>query len=424
MLSSTTQKQPAATIIEEGSVSLGKTDKIKEYNEEGMVVFFETKKTFLQESLEMVGNLATTNHNIHRTAIQISKALASLGGTKQLWKQVKKNHSTRLYKEHKDKVLSQQQQEELEEQQPENDENEANSIGSVEDTLRMTSPVAIVRVLRDDISNYLLYNSLKQAAMDATTTVSNVSALVRMTLLSLAQQNISIIKRDDVQLEKEKSGFNITKILPKSFTIRNKELLNNINKIMVAHPNLALKDQLDKLYKPNTRAKDLQEICTNAHLQFIQSHHLGNKKDNNNDTIHPLWADLVFKKFNLGGKKFRSTHYHSMANGKKKKTSHGALIYTNPDCPAVKAGYTTFNRDSVGATGIGLAGATTLLSPDRITLPPLPQHNQLQPVNSNWMKNLVWFRHHSVRMVQVRHPLLFMDHLRALLFFPFPQFIP
>ena len=99
-----------------------------------------------------------------------------------------------------------------------------------------------------------------------------------------------------------------------------------------------------------------------------------------------------------GGKKFRSAHYHSTAvglqnehrssqtcvfcfsslellpsnivkNGKKKKTSHGALICTNPDCSAVKAGYTTFNRDSVGATGIGLAGTTILLSPDRIPLP-------------------------------------------------------
>ncbi|KAI7851610.1 hypothetical protein BDC45DRAFT_515423, partial [Circinella umbellata] len=80
--------------------------------------------------------------------------------------------------------------------------------------------------------------------MDTTTAVSNASALVWMTLLSLAQQSISIIKRDDVQLEKEKSGFNITKILPNSFTIRNKESLNTINKIMVAHPNLALKEQL------------------------------------------------------------------------------------------------------------------------------------------------------------------------------------
>ncbi|KAG2223065.1 hypothetical protein INT45_008266 [Circinella minor] len=125
----------------------------------------------------------------------------------------------------------------------------------------MTSAVAIASVLRDDIPNDLVYNSLKQAAMDATTTVSNVSALVRMTLLSLAQHNISIIKRDDVQLKKEKSGFDIMKILPKSFTIRNRESLNNINKIM--------------------------------------SHHLGNKKDNYNDTIHPLWADLIFKKSDL-----------------------------------------------------------------------------------------------------------------------------
>ncbi|KAG2222898.1 hypothetical protein INT45_013529 [Circinella minor] len=300
MSSSTTQKQPAAIIIEEGSLSLGKrkrqttskddkeilrdlvkevlqqklsniiSDKIKKYNEEEMVVFLETKKTCPQGSLEMVSNLAKTNHNIHRTAKQISKALARLGGTKQLWEQVKKDHSKRLYKEHKDK-----------------------------DRLRMTSPVAIVSILRDDIPNDLVYNSLKQAAMDATTAVSNVSALVRMTLLSLAHHNISIIERDDVQLKKEKSGFDITKILPKSFAIRDREPLNNSNKIMVAHPNLSLKDQLNKLYKPNTRAKDLQEICTNVHLQYIQSHHLGNKKDNSNDTIHPLWSDLIFKKSNL-----------------------------------------------------------------------------------------------------------------------------
>ncbi|KAG2224541.1 hypothetical protein INT45_004386 [Circinella minor] len=100
-----------------------------------------------------------------------------------------------------------------------------------------------------------------------------------------------------------------------------------------------------------------------------------------------------------GGKKFRGAHYHSttvglqnehrssqtcvfcflplellpsntVKNGKKKKTSHGALICTNPTYPAVKASYTTFNRDSVSATGIGLAGTTTLLSPDSIPLPP------------------------------------------------------
>ncbi|KAI7859400.1 hypothetical protein BDC45DRAFT_530642 [Circinella umbellata] len=93
-----------------------------------------------------------------------------------------------------------------------------------------------------------------------------------------------------------------------------------------------------------------------------------------------------------GGNKFQSAYYHSTAiglqnehrssqtcgfcflplellpsnifkNGKKKKTSHGSLICTNPDCPAVKAGYTTFNRDSVGATGIGLEDTTTLLPP-------------------------------------------------------------
>ncbi|KAI7858001.1 hypothetical protein BDC45DRAFT_532288 [Circinella umbellata] len=303
MSSSTTQKQPAVTIIEEDLVSLGKrkrqttskddkevlqqklsniiSDKIKKYNEE-IVVFLETKKTCLQGSLEMVNNLAKTNHNIHRTAIQISKALASLDGTKQLWKQVKKDHSMRLYKEHKDKILSQQQQQQ--QQQPENDENEATSIGSDEDTLRMTSPVAIVRVLRDDISNDLVHNSLKQAAMDATTTVSNGTT----------------------------SGFNITKILPKPFTIRNKEPLNNINKIMVAHPNLSLKGQLDKLYKPNTKAKDLQEICTHGHLQFIQPHHLGNKKYNNkNDTIHPLWADLIFKNSNFPSTADGFKHHNS-----------------------------------------------------------------------------------------------------------------
>ncbi|KAI7858003.1 hypothetical protein BDC45DRAFT_499849 [Circinella umbellata] len=93
-----------------------------------------------------------------------------------------------------------------------------------------------------------------------------------------------------------------------------------------------------------------------------------------------------------GRKRFRSAHYHSTAvglqnehrssqtcvfcfsplellppnivkNGKKKKTSHVTLICTNPECPAVKSGYTTFNRDPVGATGIGLAGTTTLLPP-------------------------------------------------------------
>ncbi|KAG2222009.1 hypothetical protein INT45_006709 [Circinella minor] len=156
--------------------------------------------------------------------MQISNALTSLGGTKQLWEQVKKDHSTRLYKEHKDKALSQQQQQQQEEQPPpENDEDEANLIDDNEDKLRMTSAVAIVSVLRDDIPNDLVYDSLKQGAMDATTTVSNVSALVRMTLLSLAQHNISIIKRDDVQPKREKSCFDITKNLPKSFTIRNGE---------------------------------------------------------------------------------------------------------------------------------------------------------------------------------------------------------
>ncbi|KAI7848015.1 hypothetical protein BDC45DRAFT_327734 [Circinella umbellata] len=68
---------------------------------------------------------------------------------------------------------------------------------------------------------------------------------------------------------------------------------------MAAHPNLSLKNKLDKLYKPNTRAKDLQEICTNVHLQFIKLHHLENEKDNNNDTIHPLWADLIFRNSNF-----------------------------------------------------------------------------------------------------------------------------
>ncbi|KAI7854877.1 hypothetical protein BDC45DRAFT_507139, partial [Circinella umbellata] len=105
------------------------------------------------------------------------------------------------------------------------------------------------------------------------------------------------------------------------------------------------------------------------------------------------------KRLRRGGDKFRGAHYYSTAvglqnkhrssqtcvfcfsplellpsnifkNGKKKKTSHGALICTNPDCPGVKAGYTTFNRDLVGATGNGLEGTTTLLSPDRIPLPP------------------------------------------------------
>ncbi|KAG2223066.1 hypothetical protein INT45_008267 [Circinella minor] len=142
MSSATTQKQPAAIIIEEGSLSLGKrkrqttskddqeilhnlvkevlqqklsniiSDNIKKYKKEEMVVFLEAKKTCPQGSLEMVSNLAKINHNIHRTAKQISNALASLGGTKQLWEQVKKGRSNLLYKEHKNKALLQQQQEE------------------------------------------------------------------------------------------------------------------------------------------------------------------------------------------------------------------------------------------------------------------------------------------------------------------------
>ncbi|KAI7851965.1 hypothetical protein BDC45DRAFT_571552 [Circinella umbellata] len=269
MSSSTTQKQPAATIIKEGSASLGKR-KRQTTSKDDKEILRDLVKEVLQQNYQI-----SSVPRLKSTTKKKWWALVSLGGTKQLWEQ---------------------------EQQPENDENEANSIGSDEDTLRMTSPVAIVSVLRDTISNDLVHNSLKQAAMDAITTVSNVSALVRMTFLLLAQQNISIIKRDEVQLEKEKSGFDITNILPKSFTIHNKEPLNSMNKIMVAHSNLTLKDQLDKLYKSNTRAKDLQDICTNVHLQFIQSHHLGNKKDNNNDIIHSLWTDLMFKKSNFSSR--------------------------------------------------------------------------------------------------------------------------
>ncbi|KAI9274770.1 hypothetical protein BDA99DRAFT_498535 [Phascolomyces articulosus] len=53
-----------------------------------------------------------------------------------------------------------------------------------------------------------------------------------------------------------------------------------------------------------------------------------------------------------------------------KKHSHGALTCNNSNCPAVLAEYTTFNRDAVGATGIGLAAVTTVFSRDKKPLPP------------------------------------------------------
>ncbi|KAI9265062.1 hypothetical protein BDA99DRAFT_571390 [Phascolomyces articulosus] len=58
-----------------------------------------------------------------------------------------------------------------------------------------------------------------------------------------------------------------------------------------------------------------------------------------------------------GGKRFR-------------KHSHGALTCNNSNCPAVLAGYTTFNRDAVGAIGIGLAAVITIFSSDKKPLPP------------------------------------------------------
>ncbi|KAI9258813.1 hypothetical protein BDA99DRAFT_102309 [Phascolomyces articulosus] len=60
-----------------------------------------------------------------------------------------------------------------------------------------------------------------------------------------------------------------------------------------------------------------------------------------------------------------------LKDGKKqKKHSHGTLTCNNSNCPAVLAGYTTFNRDAVGATGIGLAAVTTIFSSDKKPLPP------------------------------------------------------
>ncbi|KAG2223771.1 hypothetical protein INT45_003495 [Circinella minor] len=277
MSSATTQKQPAAIIIKEGSLSLGKR-KRQTTSKDDQEILHDLAKQVLQQKLSNIISDNIKKYNKEEMAVSLEAKKTCQQGSLEM---VKKDHSNLLYEEHKNKALSQQQQEE--QQSPENDEDEANLIDDDEDRLRMTSAVAIASVLRDDIPNDLVYNSLKQAAMDATTAVSNVSALVRMTLLSLTHPVL----------------IRITKILPKSFTIRNREPLNNLNKIMVGPPNFALKEQLNKLYKPNTRAKDLQEICTNVHLQFIQSHHLGNKKDNNNDTIHPLWVNLIFKKSNL-----------------------------------------------------------------------------------------------------------------------------
>ncbi|KAI9251429.1 hypothetical protein BDA99DRAFT_563704 [Phascolomyces articulosus] len=46
---------------------------------------------------------------------------------------------------------------------------------------------------------------------------------------------------------------------------------------------------------------------------------------------------------------------------KVKKCSHGALVCDNVNCPAVLVGYTTFNRDAVGATA-SLTTTTTTTS--------------------------------------------------------------
>ncbi|KAI9244485.1 hypothetical protein BDA99DRAFT_529080 [Phascolomyces articulosus] len=61
---------------------------------------------------------------------------------------------------------------------------------------------------------------------------------------------------------------------------------------------------------------------------------------------------------------------YSKMEKKQKKNSHGALTCNNSNCPAVLAGYTTLNRDAVGATGIGLAVVTTIFSSDKKLLPP------------------------------------------------------
>ena len=54
----------------------------------------------------------------------------------------------------------------------------------------------------------------------------------------------------------------------------------------------------------------------------------------------------------------------------RQRKTHGALMCVNPHCPAVVAGYTTFNRDALAATAIGIAAVTTMYSTNGRPLPP------------------------------------------------------
>ncbi|KAI9244487.1 hypothetical protein BDA99DRAFT_296499 [Phascolomyces articulosus] len=117
-------------------------------------------------------------------------------------------------------------------------------------------------------------------------------------LMQVAQHQITI-KDDNAQLKIEQSGFQMLKIFPASFTIRDKRPMDEKGKVMIAKSNISLKEKLEKVYKSKTGVSDLQSLFYDNHLQHIQSYHLGDKKNSTNDPNHPFWYDLTFKNCNL-----------------------------------------------------------------------------------------------------------------------------
>ncbi|KAI9494505.1 hypothetical protein BDB00DRAFT_306604 [Zychaea mexicana] len=73
----------------------------------------------------------------------------------------------------------------------------------------------------------------------------------------------------------------------------------------------------------------------------------------------------------------------------------GALQCVNPDCPAVRVGYTTFSHDSLSSTAMIIAAVTQLFSP---TKSPLPPFDPTSPTQASFTFSPAFLHHPSYHL--------------------------
>ena len=276
------------------------TNDIHTLDREEMRAKLAQRVTLPNKVMDDVARIAASQHDISMTAKQVSNKLnnSDKGYSKRTWAEFKATHLDEEYDELYDIAYpggtepfvpdaedgdNSQTAEEKDDDKHEQEANES-------DNKRTIPDLSFKSLVRHDVPWDHMFQAIIHAAEATTTVVSNVAALTRATMGSIIHHKV-IVSDGAITLHKERTGFDLSAILPSGFQVRNKVAAPE-GSILVAPPNHDIPALVEQTHAAHTAGRDLQLLFTNPHLQFIQSHHLGTKADSVS-TDHPFWQRLV-----------------------------------------------------------------------------------------------------------------------------------